>query len=94
MGHPSQLNSVLRELLRNLGLERRVAECAAIRLWPEAVGEQIAAVTTAVRMHDGILFVKVKSSIWRQELLYYKGHILRRINSAVGEKVVRDIRFE
>ncbi|MDZ7271910.1 MAG: DUF721 domain-containing protein [candidate division KSB1 bacterium] len=94
MRHPSSLSAILQELLHNLGLERRVAEQAAIRLWPKAVGEHIAAVTTPVRVRDGVLFVKVKSSVWRQELLFQRRHILANINKIVGDGVIRAIHFE
>ncbi len=94
MRQPSSMGTVLQELLRNLGLERRVAEHAAIRLWPQAVGEGIAAVAAPVRVRDGILFVKVKSSVWRQELLYHRRRILANVNKLVGERVIQDIWFE
>ncbi|HNL28133.1 MAG TPA: DciA family protein [bacterium] len=31
--------------------------------------------------------------MWRQELFYQKRNIIERINSALGEKIVREIVF-
>ncbi|MBC7186195.1 MAG: DUF721 domain-containing protein [Calditrichaeota bacterium] len=88
------MRRVLDELLRNLGIERRVKEQMAIALWPKAVGERIARVSTPVRIRDGILFVRVTSSTWRNELVLHKREILKRVNETVGRAVIEDIRFQ
>ncbi|MCR4440157.1 MAG: DUF721 domain-containing protein [bacterium] len=88
------MRRVLDELLRNLGIEKRVKEQMAIALWPQAVGERIAQVSTPVRIRDGILFVRVASSTWRNELVFHKREILKRVNEAVGKAVIEDIRFQ
>lgn len=94
MRHPSPMAKVLDQLLRNLGIERRVKEHMAITLWQEAVGAQIAAVATPMRVRDGILFVRVGSSVWRNELLFHKGMIIAKLNRLIGKSVVEDIRFQ
>ena len=88
------MNSVLDQLLRNLGIERRVKEHMAMTLWPQAVGAKIAAVATPVRIRDGILFVRVASSAWRNELIFHKGTILAKLNNLIGKAVIEDIRFQ
>jgi predicted nucleic acid-binding Zn ribbon protein len=50
-------------------------------------------VTVATRISKGILFVRVKTSAWRNELSMRKEEIIRRINAALGEEIVTDIKF-
>jgi len=80
-------------LLRKLGAEKKVKEFEAIAKWPGIVGEQIAEVTEPERVVDGILFVKVKNSVWRNELIYMKRQILAKIAEAIKEKAIKDIRY-
>jgi predicted nucleic acid-binding Zn ribbon protein len=62
-------------------------------MWPDVVGPQIAAVTTAQRLEHGILFVGVTTAPWRTELTMRRTEIVRKVNAAVGSDVVKDIRF-
>ncbi len=94
MRHPAPMAKVLDQLLRNLGIEHRVKEHMALAVWQEAVGAQIAAVATPTRIRDGVLFVRVRSSVWRNELLFHKGAILAKLNGLIGKSVVEDIRFQ
>jgi len=57
------------------------------------VGDQIAKVTVAKRMENGVLFVEVANAPWRAELTMRRGEIARKINAAVGKNVVKEIRF-
>ena len=50
-------------------------------------------VTTAVKIENGILTVRVNNSPWRNELVLLKADLIGKINEALGETIVRDIRF-
>lgn len=64
-----------------------------ITSWQELVGEQIAKVTQAQRMENGVLFVGVSTAPWRAELSMKRLEIMAKINAAFGKKVVHEIRF-
>ena len=81
------------KFLRNVGIEEKVKEYEAIGRWPAIVGNKIAEVTTAERVSDGILFVKVKNSVWRNELMYMKSDILASMDETIGKNVIKDIRY-
>ncbi len=87
------LANSLQGFLRNLGIETKVKEFEAIGKWPVIVGKKIAAVTTAEYVSEGVLFVKVNGSAWRNELIYMKLDILDRINHSVGKGIIKDIRY-
>ena len=64
-----------------------------LTLWPTAVGKQIADNTTAQDVKHGTLIVRAKSPAWAQELQLKKKEILSTLNSGLGKKTIKDIRF-
>ena len=89
---PKALASALDEVLDTFSLTK-IREYNAVTRWAELVGEQIAGVTEAVRIDRGVLVVRVTNSPWRNELMLMKNTILEKVNGAVGQGKVRDIRF-
>jgi len=79
--------------LRSLGIEGRVREYEVMGRWSEIVGEKIASACEPVRVSDGVLLVKVRSSSWRNELVYMKDDILDKIGKTVARGVIKDIKY-
>ena len=90
-GHPEQVGEALGRLTRALGIGKALDDYGV--LVGSVVGERIAAVTAALRMENGVLFVSVTTAPWRAELSMQRHEIIRKINAAVGKDVVREIRF-
>ncbi|MFQ5636798.1 MAG: DUF721 domain-containing protein [bacterium] len=90
---PKKLGNVLSVLIKNLGIETKVKQYSALNNWPEIVGKKVAGVTSVEKIHDGIIYVKVKNNAWRTELVYMKKEILTKITESVGKKVITDIWF-
>ncbi len=90
---PRAVGPAIQELAKHLGLEKNLEEYRAITSWQEVVGEQIAKVTQAQRMENGVLFVSVATAPWRAELSMRRLEILQRINAMLGKSVVKEIRF-
>src|SRR6185436_20812373 len=73
--------TVDRVLAKN-GLAKRVAQAAVIEEWPELVGIQIAKVTQAESVTaDGVLWVRVATAAWANELSMMAPRILARVNA-------------
>jgi predicted nucleic acid-binding Zn ribbon protein len=89
--NPQPLSSLLDKFLNELGLKKKILQYDVVVSWAEIVGEQIARVTEAYKIDKGILFVRVRTSEWRNELLMRKPEILQKIN--VRETRVKDIVF-
>ncbi len=90
---PRPLSKSLSILLKSLGIENRIKQNEIIVRWPEIVGEKLSKVTTADKIENGILFVRVTNSAWRNELIYMKTEIINRIYSSLNTDIIRDIRF-
>ena len=62
--------------------------------WVPVVGPQVAGVTQVEAVRDGILYVRVKNSVWANELTLLKDDMLRRLNAKLGGRVLTDIHFK
>ncbi len=87
------LKTALEELTNNLGIKNKLKEYDAVVHWEKIVGAHIAKVTKATRIVKGVLYVQVKASVWRNELVLKKKEIMNRINSEIGIDLVKDIKF-
>ncbi len=88
------IGSALDELVRGLGIQKKLQEYDAVVYWENVVGKRIAQVTTATRILQGVLFVHVKTGTWRNELTLRKKEIVDKLNIEIGLNVVKDIKFQ
>ena len=84
------LNSVMTGLQMPADIELKGKVFLA---WDEAVGDA-ASHSRPFRFRGSTLVVEVTESAWINELSMRKTDIMNRLERAVGEKVVEDIRFE
>ena len=87
------IKTVLNTYLFKMGLDVGVKQEQAANIWPTVVGEKIAENTTVQDVKHGVLFVRANSPVWAQELQFQKKEVLFKINSALGKKTIKDIRF-
>lgn len=92
-GNLSGFGKLVNHSLEDLGLQQKMREYQAVEKWQDVVGPHIAASSAAEKVRDGILFVCCKSSAWSNELTLHKPDIIKKLNSAVGKKIITDIRF-
>jgi predicted nucleic acid-binding Zn ribbon protein len=85
----------LKKYVKKSGLKQAEKHQNIREFWYTVVGPEIGDVTTPVRFQNGVLTVKVYSPALRQELEnFYKEELLSDLRKALGEKPLRDIRFE
>ena len=63
-------------------------------LWDSAVGEAIATNTRPAAIKGKLLLVNVVSSTWMHELKFFKKDIIKKINDALGNELVEEIKFK
>ena len=59
--------------------------------WNDIVGDFIAAHTLKKSIKNGIFYVKVDADSLRNELLYAKSMLLKRLNSRAENEILKDI---
>ncbi|HEY6092395.1 MAG TPA: DUF721 domain-containing protein [Gemmatimonadales bacterium] len=91
---PVAVAEALAGYLKRAGLSRRIGQAQVIPEWPSLVGPQIAAVTTPESITpDGVLFVRVATSSWMNELQLMTPDIMARINAGRGAGRIATIRW-
>jgi predicted nucleic acid-binding Zn ribbon protein len=89
--HP--IKQILRKTLRRLELDTKLEGYRLWPLWNDIVGEQIARRAQPERLRNRILFVRVSSSTWMQQLQTMKPLLLERIHKTIKGAAIRDMRF-
>ncbi|MEN9699185.1 MAG: hypothetical protein RLZZ301_383 [Bacteroidota bacterium] len=87
------LGELVNRLLKAYGLEDKMKVYRLIEAWPELMGPAVASRTKDIRIQDNVLYLKIDSSVMRDELFNGKQLILERCNAYVGETILRDIWF-
>lgn len=88
-----KISNSLDKTLHKLGIRKKLKEEMALFYWKEAAGPKIFSKARAEFIKDGILFVKVSSSVWSQQLVFFKNSFIKKLNHRLGGKVVKDIYF-
>ena len=66
-------------------------EQTILNSWKDVVGDFIAAHTLSTSIKNGIFYVKVDADSLRNELLYAKSMLLKKLNSKVENEILKDI---
>lgn len=64
-----------------------------VEAWREVMGPGVNSYTTDVKLKGDVLYVFLKSSVLRQELLLGKTKIIKMLSEHCGSNVVKDIIF-
>ena len=91
----TRIGDVLKDVIeKDLQLPRAMVELKIAALW-ERVGEQKMAQNTAFdSFSNGVLFVVAKSPAWGQQVNLLKGGMISKLNAALGEDAIKDIRIK
>jgi predicted nucleic acid-binding Zn ribbon protein len=87
---PRSVSHAIGALAYRLAPQTTLAEVQ--RVWPEAVGEVVAAQAEPTGERDGVLTVTCSSAVWAQELDLMGPELAGRINAALGSGAVRSLR--
>jgi len=91
MPRPAAVGDLLSAVFGGTPTEKRLKEGNIWLLWDSAVGKQIASRAQPAGFRDGTLTVAVSSAPWMQQLTFLKKGIMDKLNSLLGEELVRDI---
>jgi predicted nucleic acid-binding Zn ribbon protein len=75
------VREALQKYLDKAGISEKIEAASVVPEWPQLVGDGIAAVTTPLRVTNGVLVVGVRSSAWLAELKLMEREILRALNA-------------
>jgi hypothetical protein len=85
------LGDALRKFLNQSQLKGSIQALQIEEVWEQIMGKTVARYTDKIRIHGETLYIDTTVAPLRQELVYQKETILRRVNEALGEVVVKEV---
>lgn len=79
--------------LREAGIHDEYLVNRAIVNWEEIAGSPIAAHTDDIWFREGILHVKMKNAVWRQEVWMLRQELKNKIHDFLGTEVISEVRI-
>ena len=90
---PQKLGDVLGQLVRSMGIEGPLARGTVVARWESILGDSLLQHVDKSWVKGNKLFVRVKSSVWRQELHLQREEWRTRLNKEMGAEIVQEIVF-
>jgi len=87
------LKQAIDKLLNHYKLRGKFDETGVVAMWPEIMGTAVANRTKQIYIHQRKLFVRIESSVVKNELLIVKSAIVDKLNEKAGSQVITDIVF-
>ena len=81
------------QVLREQGLETPLNQKRLIESWPVVAGPVIARYTLNTYIYNQTLHVRLSNPALRADLSMMRQELVKKLNDAVGEQVISDIRF-
>jgi predicted nucleic acid-binding Zn ribbon protein len=88
-----KLIKTLPAILKASGASAEVAEAACIAAWRHAVGEGLNSHAVPIQLQNHVLVVVVADNIWKKQLEQMRSQLLFRLNSVLGQALVKSIEF-
>jgi len=85
------LAEAIEDYITEMNLGPKLKEISLIDSWETMVGKAISSRTSKVYIKDKVLFVYLKSSIVRNELMMIREALKEKLNNQAGEEVIREI---
>lgn len=88
---PQSMDELLKEFMKRIPHRTKLQRGMVLHVWPEIVGDKIAAVSKNLHFEGNRLVLEVNNSAWRHEIHMKRFSIAKRLNEKVGSKVVQEI---
>ena len=87
------LKEAIEQMLQVYKIKRRFDETSVIAHWPELVGKSVANRTKELFLRDRKLFLRIESSVIKNELMLMRTQIIDKINNEAKCVLVEEIIF-
>ncbi len=87
------MREAIEQFKKAFGIERKLDEAALMDSWDSVVGKGIAKQTEQLSIKNRVLYVRLNSSVVRNELMMAREKIKDALNREVGKEVITDVVF-
>ena len=85
------ISDALREFVEANQLEKGLNKIKVNDAWVEIMGNGVNNYTDAVRLEHDVLYIKLSSSVLREELSYGKEKIINMLNEHLGRAIIKKL---
>jgi predicted nucleic acid-binding Zn ribbon protein len=90
----AHIGSILNDVLKTMRPEADGGLLQVWQLWDDVVGKAIAENARPAAFKGKLLLVHVSSSPWVHQLQFLKKEIIQKLNAALGQDLIEDIKFK
>ncbi len=87
------IKEALEQMLKVYKIKRRFDETAVVAHWPEIVGKAVANRTKELYISNKKLFIRIESSVIKNELILMRTQIIQKVNEEAGDVLIEEIIF-
>jgi predicted nucleic acid-binding Zn ribbon protein len=81
----------MEDYIKEMKLGDKLKEISILNSWENMVGKAISSRTSRIYIKEGVLYVFLKSSIVRNELMMIREALREKLNEKAGSEVVKEI---
>ena len=85
------VGDIIRKLMKNPKLAEKMNELDALDVWKDLIGDNLQKFVVGAKIYNGSMYIKLSSSVFRNELSYKKSEIKEQINNRLGREIVKEI---
>ena len=90
-GEIKDISKVLEDVISQKHFKVGIDNLRVQEAWVKTMGENIQKYTYSVKFKRGILYIKLKSSVLKEELIFEKNKVIKLINAELGKEYVKDL---
>ncbi len=87
------MKDAISKMLDVYRLRKKFDETSILAVWPEIMGTAIANRTTQIYIKDKKLFIRIESSVIKNELVMVRQGIIQKLNEHAGSIVINEMIF-
>ena len=87
------LKDALNSFFKEKEIVEKIDENTIYALWEEIVGMSISKVTKIEKIKNNIIYIKIKNTVWRQELSFQKEALTIKIKEKLPKMKIKEIKF-
>jgi predicted nucleic acid-binding Zn ribbon protein len=87
------MKEAIEQMLNVYKIKRKFDETSIIAAWPELMGKSVANRTKQIYIYEKKLFLRIESSVIKNEIQLMNAQIIEKINEKAGSVVVESIIF-
>ena len=87
------LKDAIEQMMQVYKIKRKFDETGIIANWPQFVGKAVANRTKELFIHNKKLFLRIESSVIKNELMMMRAQIIEKINEEAKGTIIDEIIF-